>query len=63
MMECLEYRILRTEYLYPILLKLNDQDKFDDIELFVQMYTTKHCHFSITTANLVQKAMMKWNSK
>ncbi len=35
-----EYRSLRKEYLYSILLELNNEHQFNDRELFVQIFTT-----------------------
>ena len=63
MMECPEYRILRKEYLYPILLELNNEHNVNDRELFLQILTTKHSDFIVSIAKFIQKAMMLRNSK
>ncbi len=41
MMEWPENRILKKKKIYPILLQLNDQHKYNDGELFVHILTTK----------------------
>ncbi len=63
MMECPEYRLLRKEYLYPILLELNDERKFNVKELFVQILTTKHYDFIVNIAKCIQNVMVKQNCK
>ncbi len=63
MMECPEYRSLRKEYLYPILLELNNEHKLIVRELFVQILTTKHCDFIVNIAKFIQQAMVKQNSR
>ncbi len=63
MMECPEYRSLRKEYLYSILLELNNEHKLNDRELFVQILTTKHCDFIVNIAKCIQQAIVKRNSR
>ncbi len=55
MMECPEYRSLRNELLYPILLELNNEHKRKDRELFVQILTTKHCDLSSSSMRFKQE--------
>ncbi len=54
MMECPEYRSLRKQYLYPILLELNNEHKLNDRkELFIEFLTTKHCDFIVNIAKFI----------
>ncbi len=63
MMECPEYRSLRKDYLYSILLQLNDEHKINDRELFVQILITEHYDFIVNITKFIHKAMVKWNSE
>ncbi len=62
-MECPEYRSLRKEYLYPIMLELNNEHQLNDREIFLQILTTKHCDFIVNIAEFIQQAMVKRNSR
>ncbi len=63
MMECTEYRSFRKEYLYPILLELNNEHKLNAREQFVHILTTTNCDFIVNIAKFIQQAMVKRNSR
>ncbi len=61
MMECSKYRELRNEYLYPILLHVNQGQTLSEQDMFIHIFTSRDKDIVMNVANFIHKVFIKRN--
>ncbi len=61
MMECSKYRKLQNQYLYPILLHVNQGQTLSKQDVFIHILTSRYKDIVMNVANFIHKAFNKRN--